>query len=468
MNESIANSRNQKCPLDALVNKTVDFAYRGAKLKFDLSHALFSSYDIDAGTRLLLKEIAHEPGIVDAHRVLDAGCGAGVLGISLAASCPDMDVVMHDRDFRAVAFSHRNAKRNGLSSTMFDPDGNELIPCETHRFAKVKVAARPRASILVEPALIGEEDARGPYDAVVANLPAKAGAKLLSRYFRDISKNLLNPGGFFAFVIVTPLAESALQWCKNEDLEMIRKISTKNHLVCITQTSERTAIREARAPSGSTRVDTPHWLASYIRSHAKCTIANATLEWDGIQGLPEFNEPSYATVCMLTLAQKALAGQLVRRALIIEPGVGIVPLWIGKVLGSSEIILRSHDFLALSASLHNVHSLNRGDVLKTRCMLEPPFCGTDDRSRGKMDIVERVEDWSVDAILITLEEIPGFDNAEYYWPLVESVLKRGGVFIVAGTSNQIERIARQKLSGFSRLHGSERKKGWESIAFRRD
>jgi len=468
LKESIANSRDQNCPLDALVNKTVDFAYRGAKLKFDLSHALFSSYDIDAGTRLLLKEIAHESGIIDAHRVLDAGCGAGILGISLAASCPDMDVIMHDRDFRAVAFSHRNAQRNGLFSTMFDPDGNELLPCEAHRFAKVKVVARPHASILVEPALIGEEDVRGPYDAVIANLPAKAGAMLLSRYFQDISKNLLNPGGFFAFVIVTPLAESALQWCKDEDLEVIRKVSTKNHLVCITRTSEHTTIREARAPSGSTRVDKPHWLASYIRSHAKCRIANATLEWDGIQGLAEFNEPSYATLCALTLAQRTLAGQLVRRALIVEPGAGIVPLWICKVLGSSEIILRSHDFLALSASLYNLNSLNRGEALKVRCMLEPPFGGTDDRTQEKMDFIERVEDWSVDAVLIFLEEIPGFDHADYYWPLVANALKRGGVFIVAGTSNQTERIARQKLSGFSSLHASERKKGWESIAFRRD
>ncbi|MCX8014220.1 MAG: class I SAM-dependent methyltransferase, partial [Rectinema sp.] len=101
------------CPLDPLVNKTVEFAYRGARLKFDLSHALFSSYDIDAGTRLLLKEIASEPAIVEAGRVLDAGCGTGVIGISLAASCPAMDIVMRDRDLRAVAFAARNARRNG-------------------------------------------------------------------------------------------------------------------------------------------------------------------------------------------------------------------------------------------------------------------------------------------------------------------------------------------------------------------
>ena len=102
------------CQLDPLVNKRVDFAYRGTKLKFELSYSLFSSLDMEEGTRFLLKERSNEQGIIHAHRLLDAGCGVGVIGISLAASCPEMDVVLRDRDFRAVALSARNAKRNGL------------------------------------------------------------------------------------------------------------------------------------------------------------------------------------------------------------------------------------------------------------------------------------------------------------------------------------------------------------------
>ncbi|PKL03286.1 MAG: methyltransferase, partial [Spirochaetae bacterium HGW-Spirochaetae-9] len=66
--------------LQPLVNKTVEFAYRGARLSFDLSHALFSSYAIDTGTRFLLKEIAHDEALARARSILDAGCGAGIIG----------------------------------------------------------------------------------------------------------------------------------------------------------------------------------------------------------------------------------------------------------------------------------------------------------------------------------------------------------------------------------------------------
>ena len=125
MSASTNKADDSFCQLDPLVNRTVDFAYRGTKLKFELSHSLFSSFDIDEGTRFLLKEIANEPGIIHAHRLLDAGCGVGVIGISLAASCPEMDVVLRDRDFRAVVFSARNAERNGLGIRLFGLDGQE-------------------------------------------------------------------------------------------------------------------------------------------------------------------------------------------------------------------------------------------------------------------------------------------------------------------------------------------------------
>ena len=60
--------------IEPLINKTVAFRYKGKELEFDLSHALFSSFDVDAGTRLLLKEVAQDPVLDAASLVLDAGC----------------------------------------------------------------------------------------------------------------------------------------------------------------------------------------------------------------------------------------------------------------------------------------------------------------------------------------------------------------------------------------------------------
>src|SRR5208283_5333859 len=139
--------------LDSYVNKKVYFKFNGAALRFDLSHALFSSFDIDVGTRLLLKVAAHDPVLASSRRILDEGCGVGVIGLCAAKAFPEAEVVLRDRDSLAVAFAERNRLAN-------------------------KLRGAPRA----EWGLIGDDREGGPYDFVFSNLPAKAGAPVLARF----------------------------------------------------------------------------------------------------------------------------------------------------------------------------------------------------------------------------------------------------------------------------------------------
>ncbi len=458
------------CQLDPLVNRTVDFAYRGARLKFELSHSLFSSFDIDEGTRFLLKEIANEPGIIHAHRLLDAGCGIGVIGISLAASCPEMNVVLRDRDFRAVAFSARNAERNGLGIRLFGLDGQQHALCHKKRFAKIKIKERKADYLIAEPGLLCEPDKRGPYDAVVSNLPAKAGVNVLEHYFYFVCTELLQPGGTFAFVIVAPLADMACIWCAKAGLSLLRAISTKNHMVAIAQSP-----REVQVDKTSSN----GWISTYLRSHTERQLARASLDWDGFLGLPEFNEPSFVTVCALSLAQKVFAGLLVRRALIVEPGVGIAPMWMEKVLGTEEIVLISHDVLALTASIHNLEKMSS---LKAIAMLDPmlPIISPSISEKSsaqetlsaqkekQVSAGQELSPASIDVALFFLEDIPRYNTASACWQLTEKALKRGGVAIFSGTSTHCERVIREKPLGFSKLPYTDQKKGWHAIAFRRD
>jgi 16S rRNA G1207 methylase RsmC len=97
-----------------LVNKTVPLRFRGADLSLDLSHALFSSFGIDAGTKLLFKAIGRDEKLARAKRILDAGSGVGVIGLGVAAAFPDARIVARDRDLLAVAFSERNRRRNRI------------------------------------------------------------------------------------------------------------------------------------------------------------------------------------------------------------------------------------------------------------------------------------------------------------------------------------------------------------------
>jgi len=388
---------------------------------------------------------------------------------------------MRDRDFRAVAFAARNAARNGLAVALYGYDGTQRELCRKRRFSKVKVGERLAAPLRAEAGLLCEPDVRGPYDAVVSNLPAKAGPAVLARYFEAVRTRLVRPGGTFAFVIVEPLAEQARAWCTEAGLRLTRTVATKNHMVAIAQVPEE-------PPTGRPEADAGRWFVPYLRARSQKKIAGADLVWDGVLGLPEFDEPSYATSCALALARRAFSGLLVRRALVIEPGVGIAPLWMRAVLGPQEIVLKSHDLLALVASLHNLENTGfRGVTL----VPEPDFPvaaqlqeGPTNRTEEGLDglkppsvsasvqlptpLSRLLEAASIDAVILFLEDIPTFDSASYYWPLISRVLKRGGVALIVGESTKIERAVRQKPPSFSKFPSAEHKKGWKAVAFRYD
>ena len=72
---------------------------------------LFSPERVDRGTRAMLSVAAFRPGL----KVMDLGCGCGVVGILAAKVCGAENVVMADNDPRAVEVARRNAARNGVS-----------------------------------------------------------------------------------------------------------------------------------------------------------------------------------------------------------------------------------------------------------------------------------------------------------------------------------------------------------------
>ena len=98
-----------------LLNKRVVFPYAGRRLSFLLSQSLFSSDDVDIGTKALLTAIAERLSDVRVKTVLDLGCGSGIIGIALSALWPEAQVVMSDRDALSVAVSRINALENNAT-----------------------------------------------------------------------------------------------------------------------------------------------------------------------------------------------------------------------------------------------------------------------------------------------------------------------------------------------------------------
>ena len=96
----------------------------GRPLVLETDPGLFSPAHADRGTLAMLSCAHFEPGM----KVLDLGCGCGLVGILAAQVCGEANVILSDIDPVAVAVARRNAARNGVGGvTVVESDGfNDL------------------------------------------------------------------------------------------------------------------------------------------------------------------------------------------------------------------------------------------------------------------------------------------------------------------------------------------------------
>ncbi|MEV8065749.1 methyltransferase [Streptomyces sp. NPDC085995] len=77
-----------------------------------VNHAgVFCADRLDIGTRFLLQ---HLPDGDDARRVVDLGCGNGVVGTAMGLAHPEAEVLFTDESFQAVASAEATYKANGV------------------------------------------------------------------------------------------------------------------------------------------------------------------------------------------------------------------------------------------------------------------------------------------------------------------------------------------------------------------
>jgi len=83
----------------------------GEELWFQTEPSLFSPKGPDAGTLAMLSHVELKGN----ERVLDLGCGAGIVGVWAARKVGGENVVMTDIDPLAVEMSKKNLERNGIT-----------------------------------------------------------------------------------------------------------------------------------------------------------------------------------------------------------------------------------------------------------------------------------------------------------------------------------------------------------------
>lgn len=95
--------------------KTIRYDYLGVKLEFKTDHGVFSRDRVDFGTNLLLNTLISSD--LETKKVLDLGCGYGVIGLSIAKKYPSSIVHMVDVNDRAIELTKLNSDNNKLKNT---------------------------------------------------------------------------------------------------------------------------------------------------------------------------------------------------------------------------------------------------------------------------------------------------------------------------------------------------------------
>ncbi|MCD6290221.1 MAG: methyltransferase [Anaerolineae bacterium] len=156
----------------------IEVETRGMSFHFRTQVGVFSWTRLDTGARLLLDAMEITPG----DRVLDLGCGYGVLGLvaaRLARKAGQVDLV--DCNVVAVRLAEANRAANGI------PNARALVSdCAQ--------------------AVLGQT-----YDVVLSNLPVNAGKRVVMQFMVDAHR-LLRPGGRFYFA--GPKAGGIQTWIK--------------------------------------------------------------------------------------------------------------------------------------------------------------------------------------------------------------------------------------------------------------
>lgn len=298
---------------DTYFKKEILFDYRGTKLKFIVSQALFSSFDIDNGTRHLLQTLISEK--VDKYnKVLDLGCGYGPIGISLKSFYPSSVVHMVDRDALALEFSRRNVELNNM-------DGFKIYGS------------------------LGYDDVTdSDFDLIVSNIPAKVGERVLSHILED-ARYYLRPDGKAIVVVIDAIGDYVTHVLKsNKDINILFYKRWPGHLVFHYEFVGKDILKPKLNAFEK---------GIYNRGKQDILIDNSEISIETYFGLAEFDILSYETEMILDKLND-FKGKEIKKATIFNPEQGIIAAVLQKISNVTEINLIDRDLEALKASRNNL------------------------------------------------------------------------------------------------------------------
>lgn len=168
----------------------VNFYFYKHKLTFKSDNGVFSKHNVDFGTNLLLKNVE----LNDGDKILDMGCGIGIMGISLSKINDTITTHMVDVNLRAIELVKENILLNDVrNATVFESN--------TYQNVSEK------------------------YNVIVTNPPIRAGKSVVHDIVLNGKNHLTKGGKIYVVIQKKQGAESCLKAMKEayDNVEVIDK-----------------------------------------------------------------------------------------------------------------------------------------------------------------------------------------------------------------------------------------------------
>jgi hypothetical protein len=414
------------------------------------------------------------------RRVLDSGCGAGLIGIcaarALAAAAGEALVRAQDRDKLARIFTRGNGARNGLKAGCFQVRTEALL----------------------------DAGAGETWDLILSNIPAKAGEPVL-RDFIHRSALLLAPGGRVLIVAVKPLADFFRAAVRESGAPLLQEEAGPEHQIFVYGASP--GGRDGGEGASSSGQNGAPRRPAYLRNSASYEMEGIAYRITAVHGAAEFDRPGGAAETAAKLLRRLgadrlfppgpaapepgetpgpAAGRAPARVLIHEGGQGHFPLWFLEFLTQEGIrpprvlVLHGRNILALEAARDSIADAGRGfteaghgpdggtelrplpgvDLGLDRNLLAARLRGGDPPDDGNP------AQQCCDFIAAFPGVVPGTRPYDRIWEGLGSLLLPGGAALIALPAAEADRLIKRRPSGFTWL-GDLKRRGFRALACRR-
>ena len=151
--------------------KTIKYTIQNKKFEFITDNGVFSKSKVDFGTDLMLNEfLKKNRGLeVEKIKILDIGCGYGVVSVVLKSFYPEISITLSDVNERALELSEENLKKYGI---------NDYHIIKSSSFEKITEK----------------------FDVILSNPPIRAGKDIIFKIYSEAYEHLNENGEFYCVI----------------------------------------------------------------------------------------------------------------------------------------------------------------------------------------------------------------------------------------------------------------------------